>query len=106
MSVQKFPVSSRYYTTPTAETTLPDGRHVVFLRRRFLPAVERFSVIASHLLRQDERLDHVAAAHLGDPEQSWRLADANGALHPRDLIEPGRTLDITLPEGIPGLPVE
>lgn len=106
MSVNKFPVNSRYCGVPTVEATLPDGRPVVFLRRRFLPAPERFSVITAHLLRQDERLDHVAAAHLGDAEQSWRLADANGALHPRELVEPGRALNITLPEGIPGLPTE
>ena len=103
MSINKFPVGSRYYGITTGEATLADGRTVVFLRRRFLPPPEKFSVIAEHLLLQGERLDLVAAAHLGDPDQSWRLADANGALHPRDLAEPGSSLAITLPEGIPGL---
>ena len=46
---------------------------------------------------------HVAALHLGDPEQFWRIADANGAIAPEQLTdEPGRRLRITLPAGVPG----
>ena len=44
------------------------------------------------------------ARYLGDPEQFWRLCDANAALRPDELMEVGRWLRITLPEGIPGIP--
>ncbi|HVH03200.1 MAG TPA: hypothetical protein VM891_09700, partial [Amaricoccus sp.] len=50
-----------------------------------------------------ERLDNLAARHIGDPEQWWRICDANGAMLPEALVaEPGAPLDITLPEGVPG----
>jgi hypothetical protein len=104
MSAQKFSTTSRYFAVEVVQLTRQDGRVVSYLKRRFLPPVERFSVIAEHRVSDGQRLDHIAATHLGDPEQFWRIADANGALHPRDLLEVDRTLNITLPEGIPGLP--
>jgi len=52
-----------------------------------------------------ERLDNVTAQHLDDPEQFWRIADANRAMRPEALTETrDRLLRITLPEGIPGMP--
>jgi hypothetical protein len=52
---------------------------------------------------QGERLDIIAATYLGDPEQFWRICDANNAMRPDELTEtPGRQLRITLPEGIQG----
>ena len=55
-------------------------------------------------MTEGERLDHIAAKYLGDPEQFWRLCDANGAIRADDLIEPvGRSIRITLPENIPGV---
>jgi hypothetical protein len=54
---------------------------------------------------QGERPDHIAAQYFDDPEQFWRLCDANNAIDPHELTdEPGRMLRITLPEGIPGEP--
>ena len=45
----------------------------------------------------------LAAGYLGDAELYWRLADANGAMRPRDLTETaGARVRITLPEGMPG----
>ena len=53
---------------------------------------------------EGERPDTIAAAHLGDPEQFWRICDANSALHPDELVaDVGRRLRITLPEGVPGM---
>lgn len=98
-----FAPSSRYHGLPTAEHTLPDGRKVVFVTRRFLPPVERFEVLQTVTVLAGERLDNLAAQHLGDAEQWWRLCDANGAMLPEALVaEPGAPLDITLPEGVPG----
>jgi hypothetical protein len=98
-----FGPNSRYYLTKTDRLVREDGTEVVYLRRRFVPAADRFAVIGEHLVTEGERLDLIAHQHLGDPEQFWRIADANDAVRPEELTdEPGRRLRITLPEGIPG----
>jgi len=99
-----FAPSSRYYGLPTAQITLPDGRTSVFVTRRFLPPPESFSVLQTHTVVSGDRLDNLAARYLGDAEQSWRLCDANGAMMPEALVtNVGATLEITLPEGVPGV---
>jgi len=101
---EHFPPNSRYYRLETATWESPDGEKYVYLRRRFLPLPERFSLMQEHVVTSGERLDSLAARYLGDPEQFWRLADANNAMRPEELTaEPGRRLRITLPEGIPGV---
>ncbi|MEO6740830.1 MAG: LysM domain-containing protein [Chthoniobacteraceae bacterium] len=100
-----FPPSSRYHGIETAMMEDADGRAIVFVRRRFVPLPERFATVQEHTVTQGERLDNIAARYLGDPEQFWRLCDANGALRPDELTdEIGRRLRITLPEGVPGIP--
>lgn len=100
-----FPVTSRYYATPTATLETPDGKTIAFLKRRFVPPPERFALLQEYIVKAGDRLDNVTAEFLDDPEQFWRLADANNAMQPDELTEtPGRTLRITLPEGIPGTP--
>lgn len=100
-----FPITSRYYTTETAMFETADGRRIIYLRRRFLPQPDRFALLQEHTVAQGERLDNVTALYLGDPEQFWRVADANGAIRPDELTEEiGRKLRITLPEGVPGTP--
>jgi hypothetical protein len=98
-----FPPTSRYHQTPIATLTLPDGREVAYLKRRLVPPPELFALLQEHAVTEGERLDHIAARYLGDPEQFWRLCDANGAIRPDELLEPvGRRVRITLPENIPG----
>jgi hypothetical protein len=100
-----FPPTSRYYRTKTAEFEEANGRRVVYLRRRFTPAPERFALLFEHTVTEGERLDNVTFKYLGDAEQFWRIADANGAVRPEELTEtPGRRLRITLPEGVPATP--
>lgn len=100
-----FPPNSRYHGLPTVEVGTPSGRRVVCVARRWVPAPERFAEIGRHMVTETDRLDNLAAQYLGDPEQFWRLCDANRALRPDELTEtPGRRLRITLPEGIPGAP--
>jgi hypothetical protein len=100
-----FAPTSRYALTPTTTWRRPDGTPVSYLTRRFLPSPEDFALLQWHVVVQGERLDRIAAQHLGDPEQFWRLCDANRALRPAELTETiGRPLRITLPEGIPGVP--
>jgi hypothetical protein len=99
-----FAPSSRYYGIETAQFTQPDGRTVVFVRRRFLPPPEHFAPLQTVTVVAGDRLDNLAARHLGDPEQSWRLCDANRAMRPEALLgNVGATLVITLPEGVPGV---
>lgn len=105
MKPTKFPPTSRYSGVETATLHSPDRRTLTYLRRRFVPPVERFALLQEHTVTEGERLDNLAAHYLGDPEQFWRLCDANGVLRPDDLTDTiGRRIRITLPEGIPGAP--
>ncbi|MEH0542563.1 hypothetical protein QA802_05585 [Streptomyces sp. B21-105] len=93
-----FEPGSRYHAIPTTTRTLADGRTVRHLRRRFLPRPEELTVVGEHVVAAGDRLDLVAYRQFGDPEQSWRIADANRAVRPDELTAtPGRRLRITLP---------
>jgi len=97
----RFPPTSRYNTVGVSTLQLPDGRTVAYLQRRFTPDPARFHLLLQHVVTDaTERLDGIAAEFLGDPLQSWRVADANGALSYADLVQVGRTVRITLPEGL------
>jgi len=105
MSIANFPMNSRYSGIETATLETADGKTIIYLRRRLLPALDRFALLVEHVVTQGERLDNITASYLGDPEQFWRVCDANAAMRPDELTETiGRRLRITLPEGIPGLP--
>lgn len=96
-----FPPNSRYNASATLTYTFPDGRAVAYLTRRFVPRAENINAMGTHTVAVGDRLDNLAARHLGDAEQYWRLCDANGAVRPDELVEtPGRALRIGLPEGI------
>src|SRR5688572_4177216 len=99
-----FTPTSRYAQLEVATLELPDERKVVFVRRRFLPQPDSLALIEEHVVELGDRLDNVAAARLGDPELFWRIADANAAMRPAELVaEPGRRLRVALPEGFPGV---
>ncbi len=100
-----FPINSRYYGIATVTLETQDGKQIVFLRRRFVPPPERFDLLTEHTVSEGERLDNITALYLGDPEQFWRVCDANGVIRPGELTETvGRKIRITLPEGIPKTP--
>lgn len=104
-SLQKnlFAATSRYFGIDTETLTSNDGKTIIYLKRRFVPPPERFQLLQLHTVIQGERLDNIAAKFLGDPELFWRLADANRAMRPEDLLTTvGRTLRITLPQGVTG----
>lgn len=100
----RFPPTSRYHAIETATVETGDGKTIIYLKRRFVPQPERFTLLQEHVVVQGDRLDNITARYLGDPEQFWRICDANGAMRPDALTEEiGRRLRIALPEGIPGL---
>jgi hypothetical protein len=105
MATFNFPPTSRYYGIETATMKSVDGETMVYLRRRFLPSSDRFTLLLEHSVVDGERLDNITAKYMDDPEIFWRIADANSAMRPEELTETvGRRLRITLPEGIPGAP--
>jgi hypothetical protein len=101
-----FPPDSRYYRFSTLTYTTPDGQSISYLQRRFVPqpGAPNFATVARHTVKQGDRLDLLAARYLGDPLIFWLICDANGAIRPDELTEtPGRILNITTPQGIPGV---
>jgi hypothetical protein len=98
-----FSINSRYYGIATAALETASGETINYVRRRFVPPPENFALLLEHVVSERERLDNITAQYLGDPEQFWRVCDANGAIRPEELVETvGRRIRITLPEGIPG----
>ena len=101
-----FPTDSRYHGSSTLTHTAPNGQAVTYLARRFVPqpGAPNYSTVAQHTVKQGDRLDLIAANYLGDPLMFWLLCDANGAVRPDALVEtPGKVLNITTPQGVPGM---
>ena len=100
-----FPTDSRYYGSSTLTYVTPTGETITYLARRIVPqpGAPNFATIGQHSVHQGDRLDLIAAKYLGDPLIFWLICDANGAIEPHDLVAtPGRALNITTPQGVPG----
>jgi hypothetical protein len=81
---------SRYEGVETNEFVDGNGRVIHHLKIRFIPET---NAQLGHLVRQDERLDHIAHRYYRDPERFWRICDANRTMWPDDLTaRPGRTI--------------
>lgn len=92
-----FPPTSRYYGIAASTFVTPAGVAEIYLRRRFLPPLESILALQQHTVTQGERLDHIAFRYLADPEQFWRVADANTEMNAFKLtVKPGRKLAIPL----------
>lgn len=90
-----FVPTSRYADIPQAKLVTPDGREIVYVRRRFVPKARGGEV--TYTVTQGDRLDNITARTLGDPEVFWRICDVNGAMRPDELTEVvGRVLWIPL----------
>ncbi len=88
---------SRYEGVKDHEIVDGRGRAVRYKKVRFIPETE---VRMGHVLRQGERLDHIAHDYYQDSERFWRICDANRAMWPDELTAgPGRTILIPPPEG-------
>ncbi len=97
-----FEQTSRYYDVETAQLGVqrPDGtdRLLPYKRRRFVPPSEGMTTLLEHTVAEGDRLDNLAARYVGDPEEFWRICDANDALRPEELTEePGRSVRISVP---------
>ncbi|MGA8575385.1 MAG: hypothetical protein WB609_06800 [Candidatus Cybelea sp.] len=100
-----FPTDSRYCGFRVLQYTAPDGQVIAYLARRIVPqpGAPNYVTVNSYTVKQDDRLDLIAAKYLGDPLMSWLICDANGAMQPDELVAtPGRTIAITTPQGVPG----
>lgn len=72
------------------EVTASDGsrRLVRHYRRRALPAPDEHVPLAVHPVAPFDRLDLVSDRFTSDPLGAWRIADANAALDPDELVAP------------------
>jgi hypothetical protein len=99
-----FEPNSRYYNLKDLVLKTPDGRELAYKERRFLPRGSAMPLLAQVTVVQGDRLDLITARTLSDPEQFWRVADANDAMDPSVLTnEPGSSLRIAVPQA-PGMP--
>lgn len=93
-----FDPDSRYADRPIDTITTPDGREVRFVRKRIVPDPNRFRVLTEVVVHDGDRLDLICARTYGSSNSWWRIADANEALDPGDLIAtPGARLKIPSP---------
>ena len=76
----QFDKKSRYVRfASTLEAIDRRGRKVRFLTpAEPVPSAQ----LGEHLLRQGQRLDHLASHYLGDPNGFWQIAENNDAVLP------------------------
>ncbi|MGF6227952.1 hypothetical protein QFZ27_001907 [Inquilinus ginsengisoli] len=96
-----FPAESRYHGIGVRAITAADGTTTAYLARRVCPSPERFATLSVHRVQQGERLDQTTVKLVGDPEQFWRLCDANGAIWPQELEVEDARVRRTLPIDVP-----
>jgi hypothetical protein len=90
-----FTRTSRYADVPRAVLVTPDGREIAHVRLRIITTPEAFR---AHIVAREDRLDRIAFLYFRDPEQFWRLCDANASMRPDDLTaEPRRRLAVPQP---------
>ncbi len=87
---------SRYEKVPTRTLTDPSGRVIAYKATRFIPPTP---ALEGHRVSSGERLDHIAWDHYRDPLRYWRICDANAAVWPDDLLEPGVVIRVPQAEG-------
>ncbi|HEX4274628.1 MAG TPA: hypothetical protein VHZ74_04705 [Bryobacteraceae bacterium] len=79
-----FDTNSRYLGTPTYTVTDHRGRTVTVVQT---PPDPGEGLLGIHVLKQGERLDHLAFKYLNDPAGYWRIAERNEAMLPEQLTE-------------------
>lgn len=85
---------SRYESVATAVHTDSNGRQIPY---KLLRVTQDAPSIQIHSVRQADRLDRVAFTYYDDPQQFWRICDANRAMKPDELLDViGRRLSIAI----------
>lgn len=79
-----FDRKSRYAELAPELITDEHGRSVLALP---IPDAPVQGTAGIHRRTQGERMDHIAATRLRDPNATWRLAEANDAMTPEVLAE-------------------
>lgn len=91
-------LDSRYRDIDKAEYQFDDGRKVTYRRRRFLPGAATMATLTLVTVEEDDRLDLLTAANLGNPEHYWQVCDANDVLDPNQLEIVGRRVRVPIPK--------
>jgi hypothetical protein len=95
-----FEPTSRYYSVEDASLETKDGNKVAYKKRRFLPDWSKMTVIQEIKVNEGDRLDIISARVVGDPEQYWRICDANNIMHPLEITSTvGKSFKVARPWG-------
>ena len=90
-----FDQTSRYEKCKDVKIETEDERTITYKKRRFLPSAEKMQIQYMVNVVAKDRLDNISAKTISDPEQFWRICDANNAMNPDELVStPGRILKI------------
>jgi len=79
-----FDNNSRYKDAVEYEVDDARGRKVKAVAN---PKAKQQDILGFHLLKQGQRIDHLAARYLNNPAGFWRIAEANNAMLPEALTE-------------------
>ncbi len=79
-----FDDKSRYAKTQQRHTTDRRGRKVTIVE---IPEPPRQIIIGHHLMKQGQRVDHLAFKYLKNEAGFWRICEANDAMWPEALTE-------------------
>lgn len=86
-----FDAKSRYAKLVPYAVTDHRGRQVAVVP---IPPAPRLATLGTHLLREGERVDHLANLYFDNPAGFWRIAELNDAMLPEVLTE---QREITIP---------
>lgn len=93
-----FEHTSRYFSLETATLKDAQGNVIAYKRRRFLPEGESMPLLSEVMIKQGDRLDLLSFKFYNDPEQFWRICDANNAMDPEELTkEAGKQIKVPIP---------
>lgn len=96
-----FERGSRYEGVSDAVHVDRDGREIAYKLLRIVPMAPPDDAVEHRVVRQGDRLDLLAHELFDDPEQLWRIADANTAMRADRLVAtPGRSLRVPREEGL------
>jgi len=77
-----FARTSRYAAVADATYVDASGRQTAY---KLLRVTSATTPMTTHAVVQGDRLDLLSYQYYADPEQFWRICDANAALRPDDL---------------------